>query len=95
MRDTTQYTVVSHIFENISKNSGNIEKYLTENCSGGANNKFFLNLFIKCWAGFTETSSTFDEQVPRKIYLVWNGLKCTTLNIKNAILRVFLCENVH
>jgi len=37
--------VISDIFENISQNSGNIEKYLTESCSRGANNKFYLNLF--------------------------------------------------
>jgi len=37
-----------------------IEKYLTESCSGGANNRFFLNLFIKC-------SSTFDEQIQEKL----------------------------
>jgi len=41
-----------------------LEKYLTRKlCSEGANNQFLLNLFIKCWAGFTETSSTFDEQI--------------------------------
>jgi len=44
----------------------NIEKYLTESCSGGANNQFFLNSFIKCWAGFIENSSIFDEKNQEK-----------------------------
>jgi len=31
--------------------------------------QFFLNLFIKCGAGFIEISSTFDEQIQKKISL--------------------------
>jgi len=44
-----------------------LKKYLTESCSGGANNQSFLNLFIKCWAGFIETCSTFDEQIQERL----------------------------
>ena len=44
--DTT--LVASDIFDNIFINSGNIEKYLTESCSEGPNDKLFLNnLFIQ------------------------------------------------
>jgi len=39
---------VSDIFENISKTTRNIEKNLTESYARGADNQFFLNLFIKC-----------------------------------------------
>jgi len=46
-----------------------IDKNLTESCSEGANNQF-LNLFIKCWAGFNEISLTFEEQIQKKIDLV-------------------------
>ena len=42
----------SSIFEKNFINSGNIDKYFTECCSQGANNQFFLNLFIKSWTGF-------------------------------------------
>jgi len=44
-----------------------IEKYLIECCSEGANNQLFLNLFIKCWACFIQTSTTFDEQIKEKL----------------------------
>jgi hypothetical protein len=39
----------------------------TESSSVCANNQFFLNMFIKCWAGFIETNSTFDEQIQEKV----------------------------
>ena len=39
--------VVSDIFEHKFINSGNTEKYLTENCSKADNNQYTLNLFTK------------------------------------------------